>query len=205
MRRCTGFPDDHGEKQLRRRFVRIFTGFPDDHGEKQLRRRFVRSFTRFTNDGPGACERRFYAQFHQVHKRRRWCVWTTICLQFHRVHRRRRWCVWTTIYAQLHGAPSRNAVGVRFACSPLVTRQFNRPSTEGVYHVYSGGYATSIGGCSTQSCVCPLNMDMCAVTRACARQSRVCLLVVNVQDALCAVAHGSQICAQVHGAPRRKG
>ena len=29
--------------------------------------------------------------------------------------------------------------------------------------------------------------------------------VVNVRGALCAVAHGSQICAQVHGAPRRKG
>ena len=59
MRRYTGFSDDHGERQIRRRFVRSFTGFPDDHGDKQLRRRFVRSFTRFTNDGAGACGRRF--------------------------------------------------------------------------------------------------------------------------------------------------
>ena len=37
----------------------VFTGFTDEHGEKQLGRRFVRSFTRFTNDGAGACGRRF--------------------------------------------------------------------------------------------------------------------------------------------------
>ena len=58
MRRCTGFPDDHGEKQLRRRFVRIFTGFTDD-GDGACGRRFVRSFAGLTDDGAGECPRRF--------------------------------------------------------------------------------------------------------------------------------------------------
>ena len=133
MRRCTGLPDDHGERQIRRRFVRSFTGLAHDgaggwcgfvcgltgltdDGAGACGRRFVRSFTGLTNDGTGACGRRFMRSFAGFtddgagEYRRRFV----------------RSCM---------GLPVEMLLACVFACRPLVMRQFHRPSTEGVCHV----------------------------------------------------------------------
>ena len=115
MRRCTGFPDDPGERQIGRRFERSFTGLAHDgaggwcgfvrgltgltdDGAGACGRRFVRSFTGLTDDGAGECPRQFV----------RSCMGLPVEMLLA--------CV-------LHAGLS------------LVMRQFKRPSTEGVCHV----------------------------------------------------------------------